>query len=602
MSEYSPRVDRFFIPFRGGKFRKIIFFFSIFWFCGISPLMAKEPIQVIVEGLEGEELKNVRGTLTFPPGLVREGSVDRRLLEIFQRQIPEKVQRALEPFGYYDAQVSTAMEKMEKDEALIRVKVIPGEPFRVTALNVRVTGPGEQNPDLKQLAASFPLKVGDVLNQVKYQKAKEEMRIKALNFGYLGAEYVSHAIRMHRGERKAEIELLLETGPKYMFGEVIWEGSQLYPPAFLERFLDFKTGEPYSESKIYQTQVNLINSDRFASVNIRADKDEAQDYRVPVRIQIAPSAPKRLRPGVGYSTDFGPRVSLRYQDLNTFGRGHEFTTDLSIAESRQALSSYYSFPGRGHIDNRMNLKAGFQRELLDAYDDMLWTLEGEQARSLGYGIVGSAYLQFRQENFSESGQKGSSTFIMPGLRFSQRRIDDLIRPHKGFRYNLETRGSGRTLGAETNFLQFLGSGNLLIPLTARLSLIPRVQLGVTWQKDPLTDIPPSLRFYAGGDNSVRGYAYQSLGPKDANGNVIGGKNLLVGSLELEYAVTKNWSMAFFYDAGNAFNNFEDLTWPQSAGLGVRYYTPVGPIRVDLARQINVENPGFRLHVGIGFVL
>jgi translocation and assembly module TamA len=191
---------------------------------------------------------------------------------------------------------------------------------------------------------------------------------------------------------------------------------------------------------------------------------------------------------------------------------------------------------------------------------------------------------------------------MPGLRFSQRRIDDLIRPHKGFRYNLETRGSGRTLGAETNFLQFLGSGNLLIPLTARLSLIPRVQLGVTWQKDPLTDIPPSLRFYAGGDNSVRGYAYQSLGPKDANGNVIGGKNLLVGSLELEYAVTKNWSMAFFYDAGNAFNNFEDLTWPQSAGLGVRYYTPVGPIRVDLARQINVENPGFRLHVGIGFVL
>lgn len=564
--------------------------------------MAKEPIQVIVEGLEGEELKNVRGTLTFPPGLVREGSVDRRLLEIFQRQIPEKVQRALEPFGYYDAQVSTATEEMEKDEALIRVKVIPGEPFRVTALNVRVTGPGEQNPDLKQLAASFPLKVGDVLNQVKYQKAKEEMRIKALNFGYLGAEYVSHAIRMNRGERKAEIELLLETGPKYMFGEVIWEGSQLYPPAFLERFLDFKTGEPYSESKIYQTQVNLINSDRFASVNIRADKDEAQDYRVPVRIQIAPSAPKRLRPGVGYSTDFGPRVSLRYQDLNTFGRGHEFTTDLSIAESRQALSSYYSFPGRGHIDNRMNLKAGFQRELLDAYDDMLWTLEGEQARSLGYGIVGSAYLQFRQENFSESGQKGSSTFIMPGLRFSQRRIDDLIRPHKGFRYNLETRGSGRTLGAETNFLQFLGSGNLLIPLTARLSLIPRVQLGVTWQKDPLTDIPPSLRFYAGGDNSVRGYAYQSLGPKDANGNVIGGKNLLVGSLELEYAVTKNWSMAFFYDAGNAFNNFEDLTWPQSAGLGVRYYTPVGPIRVDLARQINVENPGFRLHVGIGFVL
>ena len=88
---------------------------------------------------------------------------------------------------------------------------------------------------------------------------------------------------------------------------------------------------------------------------------------------------------------------------------------------------------------------------------------------------------------------------------------------------------------------------------------------MTWQKDPLTDLPPSLRFYAGGDRSVRGYTYQSLGPKDASGNVIGGKHLLVGSVEVEYAISKSWSMALFYDVGNAFNNFEDLTWPRERG-------------------------------------
>ena len=128
----------------------------IFWSCGISVLMAKESVQVVVEGLEGEGLKNVQAALTLPPGVVREGTVDRQLLEIFQRQIPEKARKALEPFGYYEAQVSTEEGKMEKDEGLIRVKVIPGEPVRVTAVNVRVTGPGEQNPDLKQLVASFP--------------------------------------------------------------------------------------------------------------------------------------------------------------------------------------------------------------------------------------------------------------------------------------------------------------------------------------------------------------------------------------------------------------------------------------------------------------
>jgi translocation and assembly module TamA len=425
---------------------------------------------------------------------------------------------------------------------------------------------------------------------------------KALNLGYLGSDFVSHVIRVSRAERKAEIELILQTGPQYLFGEVIWEGTQLYPISYLERFLDFKPGEPYSYSKVYQTQLNLINSDRFASVNIRADKDEAREGRVPVRVQLEPSAPKRLRPGVGYSTDYGAKVALRYQDLNAFQRGHEFNADLSIAQRSQAVLSHYAFPNRGHIDNRTILKVGLQREELNPYDNLLFTVEGEQARSFGYGIIGSAYLQFRYEQFSEADRDGRSELLMPGLRLYQRRVDDLIRPGKGFRYLLEARGSTQTLGAESNFLQFLGNGDLLIPLGAGFSLIPRTQLGVTWQKDPLTDLPPSLRFYAGGDRSVRGYTYQSLGPKDSNGNVIGGKHLLVGSLEIEYSITKAWGLAAFYDVGNAFNNFQDMTWPMGAGLGVRYYTPAGPVRVDVARQINVDNPGFQLHIGIGFAL
>jgi len=564
--------------------------------------MAAEALKVVIEGIQGDALKNAQAALALPPGMVREGVIDRALLEVFRHQISEKVQKALEPFGYYEAQVSSAQEKGEEGQEFLRVKVIPGSPIRVASMIVRISGPGETNPDLKQLVAAFPVKAGDVLNQPKYEKAKEELRTKALNQGYLGSEYASHVIRVDRGEHKAEIELILQTGSQYLFGEVIWEGTQLYPVSYLERFLDFKPGDPYSYSKVYQTQLNLINSDRFSSVNIRADKEEAHEGRVPVRIHIEPSAPKRLRPGVGYSTDYGAQVSLHYQDVNAFKRGHEFNADATVAQRRQAISSYYSIPGSGHVDNRTNLKVGLQRELLKPYDNLLFTTEVEQARSFGYGTVGSAYLQFREERFSEAGVEGSSNLFMPGLRFSQRRVDDLIRPGKGFRYALETRGSTQALGAETNFLQFLGNADFLIPLGAGFSLIPRSQVGVTWQKDPLTDLPPSLRFYAGGDRSVRGYTYQSLGPKDSSGNVIGGKNLWVGSLELEYAITRKWSVAGFYDVGNAFNNLDNLQLAQGAGLGFRYYTPAGPVRVDLARQINVEHPGFQLHISIGFAL
>jgi len=564
--------------------------------------MAAEALKVVIEGIQGDALKNAQAALALPPGMVREGVIDRALLEIFRHQISEKVQKALEPFGYFEAQVSSTQEKGEEGQEFLRVKVIPGSPIRVASLIVRIAGPGETNPDLKQLVGAFPLKAGDVLNQPKYEKAKEELRTKALNQGYLGSEYTSHVIRVDRREHKAEIELILQTGSQYLFGEVIWEGTQIYPVSYVERFLDFKPGDPYSYSKVYQTQLNLINSDRFSSVNIRADKEEAHEGRVPARIHLEPSAPKRLRPGIGYSTDYGAQVSLRYQDVNAFHRGHEFNADATIAQKRQAISAYYSLPGSGHVDNRTNLKVGLQRELLKPYDNLLFTTEGEQARSFGYGTMGSAYLQFREERFSEVGQEGRSDLFMPGLRFSQRRVDDLIRPSQGFRYALETRGSTQALGAETNFLQFLGNTDLLIPLGAGFSLIPRTQVGITWQKDPLTDLPPSLRFYAGGDRSVRGYTYQSLGPKDSNGNVIGGKHLLVGSLEIEYSITKNWGLAAFYDVGNAFNNFQDATWPMGAGMGVRYYTPAGPVRVDLARQINVDNPGFQLHISIGFAL
>ena len=308
------------------------------------------------------------------------------------------------------------------------------------------------------------------------------------------------------------------------------------PRSFLERFLDFKPGELYSYAKTYQTQFNLINSDRFASVRVREAKEEARDFRVPVKIQLEDSASQRLRPGVGYATDTGARFSLRYQDLNVFPPGHDFSADLTVGERRRALSALYTFPSPGHIDNRTILKTGLLQEIVKPYDTWSFTLEAERARSLREraGWAPPTSSSGRRIFRSRPGGKvhpdfaGSSFFPAAGGRY--RPAPQRLSLH------LETRGSTDILGAETNFAQFLGNGDLLIPLPYEFSLIPRVQVGATWQRNAVTDLPPSLRFYAGGDRSVRGYTYQSLGPKDASGNVIGGKNLLVGSMELEYAL------------------------------------------------------------------
>jgi translocation and assembly module TamA len=577
-------------------------FVSMFlWLLNGVALMAAEPVEVIVEGLEGEELKNVQAAVALPPGLVQEGRADRLWLDRFERQVPERVRGALEPFGYYNAEVKTSLEIPEEGLFRLHVKVETGEPVRVTSAKVEIRGPGAQEKRLKDLLKAFPLKEGDILRQDKYEGAKGALKARALNLGYLDADFSVHAIRVSPAEAKASIELVLETGSQYRFGAVTFVGASIYPESFLRRYLGFKSGKVFSYSKISQTQLNLINSDRFQEVTVEAKKEESQDFRVPIRVTLKPSQPKRLRFGIGYDTDIGAKLSARYQDVNFNRWGHEWETELSLAQRLQGFVTRYVLPSRKDLDTYTSLRLGLEREDTKTYDSRSLFLEPGYVHSFGRGMLGSVYIQGRLEDFTIGEEDGRSRLLMPGLRFSRRQYNDLIRPTRGYRIALETRGAAQILGSDTNFLQMLLSGDAIIPLPFRFSLLTRIEGGTTLSNS-LEDLPPSVRFFAGGDRSVRGYAYQSLGPKDVFGNVTGGKHLLVGSIELEKAIAKIFGVAAFYDVGNAFNNFGHMDLQQGVGLGIRMYTPVGPIRLDLARQVGVKDPDFRIHFTVGFGL
>ncbi len=563
---------------------------------------AKDPVQILVLGIKGEELKNVQAALRLPTGLVREGKVDRQWLERFKNQIPEKVRLALEPFGYYHVKTEVNFEIVEEEKYKIHVEIEPGKPVRVTSVNVSIKGPGAEEKTLKRLLEAFPLKKGDVLHHQKYEEAKGTLRTEALNLGYLDADYPIHRIRVSQSEYSAEIELTLETGPRYYFGEILLEGAPEYPERFLMRYVAFQSGEAFSYLKIFQTQINLNNSDRFREVILLAEKERATKGHIPVRIGLTPSRPKRLRIGIGYSTDSGARITGNYQDLNFNHWGHEFHAQANVSERLQNVVARYVIPSFSSLDSYTSFKGGVEHERVKTYETQAVTLEFEHTRSLGKGRLGSGYLRVRREDFEVGLQEGRSRLVMPGLRFIERRYDDLIRPKKGYRYELEVRGTGEFLGSDTSFLQFLVSGDLVTPLPLQFVLFARGQGAFTLWSDPLRELPPSVRFFAGGDRSIRGYAYQSLGPKDASGKVVGGKHLLVGGVEIERAITNMWALAVFYDVGNSFNDFEKIKPQHGAGLGVRLYTPIGPIRLDLAYQLGLKDPDFRIHLSVGFGL
>ena len=565
------------------------------------PLSAAEPVTIVVEGLDGDVLKNVRETLVLPSGLVREGVVDRLWLERFGKQANETVRTAMEPFGYYDARIVVTIEEGSPGAYRLRVKVEPGEPVRVAEVVLALHGPGADEGPLKELVAAFPLKKGDALLQGRYEEAKGTLLGRAQELGYLDADFPVHEIRIAKATSTANIRLELETGSRYFFNGVRIEGAAAYPDQFLRRYLTFKPGEPFSYIQLGETQVNFANAERFREVNVTPEKEEAREFQVPVLVQLKPAPSKSLRLGIGYGTDTGGRFNVRYRDLNVLQRGHEFYSNLSLSERLQGIAAGYILPGAVDIRNTTAVQLNLQQEDVTTYTSRLIALELDKNQSFGKRELGTAYIKLQREDYTIGNQEDSSALlVLPGLRFSGDHYDNPTRPLRGFRYAFDLRGTDQWLGSDTELLQLVSGGSWLLPLPWRLSLHMRAQAGITLLSDPISELPPSLRFFAGGDQSVRGYAYQSLGPTDATGQVVGGKHLLFGSVELERALFSDWGVRIFYDTGNAFDTLSDIRLAQGAGVGLHYYTPVGVLNLSLARQVGVDDPDYRVHFTVGF--
>ncbi len=563
------------------------------------PLSAAEPVEIIVDGAEGDALANIRAALTLPYGLVQNNVVNELWIERFSKQAPDRVRRALEPFGYYHAEVHTSLMKVDANRYRLFVNVLRGEPVRIVEVTAVLEGPGAAEPLLKSWIDRFPLRKGDPLLQKKYEETKASLKSTAVNLGYLDAEFPVHDIRVDLEQLTARIDLRLKTGPRYRFGDVRFEGAGKYPEGFLFRFIAFHRGDIFSYSKLGETQLNLINSDRFSEVILIPEKNEARDDHVPVLITVKEKPTKRLRPGIGYATDTGPRFSLNYRDLDAFERGQEFHSELSLSHRLKNIGAGYIFPAARDINSFSAIRAYIVREDLSTHVIQSETLEVDRTRSLGKGRQGTVYTRLIREDSSVADVGTLSRLLMPGARFSERRYDSLIRPVKGHSFSLDLHGTHEALGSDTHFVQLATEGHLLAPVAGRLSVLARVTAGVTLQNAAFAELPASLRFFAGGDRSVRGYAYQSLGPANEAGAVTGGRNLLAASVELDQGFSQNWATAVFYDAGNAFNSFSSFDLFSGAGIGLRYYTAVGAIRIDIARQLRVENPKYRLHITMG---
>ena len=555
-------------------------------------------VEVEVKGVEGAHEKNVLALLGVYQERRDETLTVARLRALYRRA-PEQIREALAPFGLYRVEVESNLTEPEKPGGpwSASFRIDPGPAVEIGHIDYRITGPGADNPVFPK---RFPMEAGDALVHADYERAKNRILTAASDDGYIAAELVRHRVLIDPVAYEAIVEFHLDTGPQFYFGAVEFD-QDLLSDRFLRRFIGFEPGDLYDSDRLLELQGRLLASDYYQNVEIVPQTDRAgPDHRVPIEVVAQRSKANKYAVGIGFSTDVGPRLSLDYRRRYIGRQGHNLRSEIEVSAVLQKAAVEYRIPIRDPVRDSLVIRGEYSGFDTDSREGDLYKLSAAQSVLTPGGWRRNIALDYRFEDSSVA-SSGNETFngLVPNISWSKVEADDPINTRNGFRLKYIVQGTAEDLLSQSSWLSGSLNYKLIKSLGEDYRFIGRTDLGAIWASD-LDDVPASQRFFAGGDNSIRGWGFEALGPNDPVTNeTVGGRYLAVGSLELERRLFGNWSGAVFTDFGNAFDPSFEQEWEQSAGLGIRYSTPIGPVRVDVAYAITKDPEGFRLQFGIG---
>ena len=559
-------------------------------------------VDVTITGVKGAQLENVRAHISLLQRQDEEELSD-RWVRLLHEDAAKEIGRALEPFGYYNVQVSSELEQ-EDGRWLASYTIERGEPVVISSLDLKYTGDGADMPKLVKKLDKFRLKVGDRLNHERYENAKARLIRSAENLGFVRAQAVDPEVLVDPKANTAAIKLTIDTGPRYFYGDVSFEQDFL-DPALLERTVSLQPGDPYDLRDVITFQQGLQLTNWASVVNVAPDFDSAESGRVPITVTMEPIKPNRYSIGVGYETDVGPRISARWNQRLINSGGHQADAFIRLSPVLSTIRGAYYIPVNNPVTDRLSTSAEFEREI--TADTSRRTLNGEFAfirRSIDDRNFYKAFLEYRDEVYEVGDEPTEDTRLL-SLGFSRRftELKFTLFPQTGRSLEYEVRGASGEILSDTSYARLRVAGKYLLPLGKEGRFRLAGEVGAAWVEN-FDKYPTSLRYFAGGDSSIRGYDYKSLGPFDDNGNVTGGRNLLVLSGEYNHRIRKHWLLAGFVDAGNAFNEtLDDVN--VGAGVGFRWLMEFGSVRVDFAWPVSDEEVAFSdamLHLGFGAAL
>ena len=546
--------------------------------------------------IEDYKIKGINGDLEKNVALYLKQLKGEKPTRTLQRYAKKQVQNSIKALGYYSPTIEV---EFNKDDSELVVKIERGPATRIDTINITLNGEGKNDTQLQTIIKNTNLKQGDVLNHGNYESAYKKIESMLLERGYFDAKWPARKLEISIKKNSAVVTFVINTGVRYQYGSIEIT-SDTPAEKYIRSLAPFTQGQPYKSTYIADYNLKLSSTPYFASVRVYADITARKNAQVPIKVKVIPKPANSFEIGGGFSTDLGPRVRFKWSKPWITEDGHYLDTNMNIAEKQQDLSMAYTVPVDDPNDDLWRFSVGYKLEdelADDTYSEILtaqlqrqWLTEDKWVRT--------AFLRRDQETFRLGDDpKESTEMLMPGISYARKNLKGGTTPYWGEQW---------LISAEFGLDDVLSSTNLL-----------RVQLQHAWLRtylnkhlvflkanvgamlvDDINNVPYSLRFYAGGDQSVRGFAYQSISPENEDGELIGGKYLLSGTMEYNYQFAQNWRAALFVDGGTATNDFSD-EFEVGAGFGFRYLTPVGPIRIDHAWGLTKESKSTRLSITIG---
>ncbi|MGX9418109.1 autotransporter assembly complex protein TamA [Vibrio sp. RC27] len=549
---------------------------------------AYSDVDLTIKGVKGAEKENIDAYLSS----IDEDDYSTSLR--FRSRLKDEITLALNALGYYHPEISF---RVEDDGQELVVNVDRGPATVIKSLDIQLDGEANTDNDFVQLIEESSLKIGSVINQGEYDSLKASIQSLAVNKGYFNGQFRQSSLAISPQLNQAFVTLDYDSGERFRYGEINIEGSQILESK-VELLKSFDEGDKYLVSELGEFNQQLSNTGWFSTVLIQPNLDEAGENNVlPIDVTLLPAVKNKMEVGIGYSTDVGVRGSFIWNKPWLNEKGHSFSSNLSLSETEQTVTASYKIPLDNPIDEYYVIQYGLKNEDSSDTQSIESNLALKRFLHFDNGWNRTLSIRYLIENYEQGSLDDIAHFVLPGITFSRTRSRGTRLIHWGDKITATAEYGNEDFFSDTDILHLTGEGALIRTLSDTHRTIFRVAGGANLIDD-FGEVPPSLRFYAGGDNSIRGYDYESISPTDSNGDVVGGKFLITSSVEYQYHVYGNWWGALFYDIGDAFDDMPDLK--HGVGFGARWVSPIGPLRLDFAWGLDEEpSDQFHIHFTLG---